>query len=124
MSKLIKLDNPIEIEFTLDKKVYKSPNSNFMILRIFSDTMEIKPYLNPVYNNVSMKVNTVGDIKYNVKYKAKIMELEYDKKWGYSIKGQEIIPSDFSADSINDDDTMLNFIELFIGESVADKLKM
>lgn len=123
MGKLIRLDNPIEIEFTLDKKVYKSPNSNFMILRIFSDTMAIKPYLNPVYNNVSMKVNTVGDIKYNVKYKAKIMELEYDKKWGYSIKGQEIIPSDFSADSINDDDTMLNFIELFIGESVADKLK-
>ena len=55
MGKLIRLDNPIEIEFTLDKKVYKSPNSNFMILRIFSDTMEIKPYLNPVYNNVSMK---------------------------------------------------------------------
>ena len=123
MGKLIRLDNPIEIEFTLDKKVYKSPNSNFMILRIFSDTMEIKPYLNPIYNNVSMKVNTVGEIKYKVKYKAKVTELEYDGKWGYSIKGQEIIPSDFSADSINDDNTMLNFIELFIGESIADKLK-
>ena len=121
--KTITLEESIPMEFTLDKQVYKNVNSNFMIIRIYTDTLEIQPYLNPIYNNISMKINTVGEIKPNIKYKAKVTEIEYDDKWGYSIKGKDVIPSDFSADSINDDKTMLNFIELFVSEGIADKLK-
>ena len=121
--KTITLEESIPMEFTLDKQVYKNVNSNFMIIRIYTDTLEMQPYLNPIYNNISMKINTVGEIKPNIKYKAKVTEIEYDDKWGYSIKGKDVIPSDFSADSINDDKTMLNFIELFVSEGIADKLK-
>ena len=123
MGKKTTLEKPILMDFTLDKQVYRNTNSNFMIIRIKTDTLEMQPYLNPVYNNISLKINTVGEIKHNIKYKVKVTELEYDEKWGYSIKGQDVIPADFSADSINDDNTMLNFIELFVSESIADKLK-
>ena len=53
--KTITLEESIPMEFTLDKQVYKNANSNFMIIRIYTDTLEMQPYLNPIYNNIKLK---------------------------------------------------------------------
>ncbi|MEG1597332.1 MAG: AAA family ATPase [Bacilli bacterium] len=107
------------IEFTLDKHIYKK--EAFQICRVYSKSEQIKHMVNKIYGNISIK-GKMPLIKSSIVYNATIISIE-ENKFGYTLNVDMVYPRDFSSDSINTDKDMINFIEVFIGEGTADKVR-
>ena len=118
--KTITLETPIEIEMTLDKNVFN--RDNFTIARVFTDTMEVQEYLNKIWKNISVKGN-FPKMKPNVVYKGTVTEIEKDDKYGYSFSMANVVPRDFMSGNIKNDKDFCLFVEIFIGEGTANRLR-
>ena len=118
--KTITLETPIEIEMKLDKNVFN--RDNFTIARVFTDTMEVQEYLNKIWKNISVKGN-FPKMKPNVVYKGTVTEIEKDDKYGYSFSMANVVPRDFMSGNIKNDKDFCLFVEIFIGEGTANRLR-
>lgn len=118
--KVTKLEEPIEIEMRLDKNVFNK--DNFSIARVYTDTAEVQEYLNKTWRNISVKGN-FPKMKPSIVYKGTIMEIEKDDKYGYSFSMVNVVPRDFMSGNIKTDKDFCLFVEIFIGEGTANKLK-
>lgn len=118
--KIITLETPIEIEMKLDKNVFN--RDNFTIARVFTDTMEVQEYLNKIWKNISVKGN-FPKMKPNVVYKGTVTEIEKDDKYGYSFSMANVVPRDFMSGNIKNDKDFCLFVEIFIGEGTANRLR-
>ena len=113
------MNESFEMEFTLDKVVYSK--ETFIIARVFSKTNEVKQYLNPIYQNISIKGNMVS-LKGGIVYKAIVEKVEKNQ-YGYTLSVANVYARDFQADGINTDSMMYSFISAFVGEGTAEKIK-
>lgn len=107
------------IEFRLDKVVYNK--ESFTIARVFSNSEQIAHMKDSYWNNVSIK-GQMPELKRSIVYVANISEVEKNK-YGTTLSVDSVYPRDFSSDNINTDSEMIGFIEVFIGEGTADKLR-
>lgn len=109
----------LDIEFYLDKKVFEK--DGFIIARVTSTTKAIKGLLHPIYRNCSIK-GKMPNLKHSLLYEATIKGIE-SSKYGYTLEVTNVYPKNMNSDSINTDSDILSFIEVFIGEGTAKKVK-
>jgi exodeoxyribonuclease V alpha subunit len=109
-----------EMQFTLDKVVYQK--NDFKIVRVKSTTKEVRPYLNTVWGNVSIK-GEMPVIKPSVKYSCIVKKIEENGVYGYTLTVSSVYPMGFGADDIKTDSDLISFVEVFVGEGTADKLR-
>lgn len=113
------MNETFEMEFTLDKVVFQK--NDFKIVRVRSKTKEVIPYLNPVWSNVSIK-GDMPTLKQSVKYTCFVDKIE-NSSYGYTLCVSSVYPKGFGADDIKTDKDLISFVEIFIGEGTADKLR-
>ena len=118
--KVTKLEEPIEIEMRLDKNVFNK--DNFSIARVYTDTAEVQEYLNKTWRNISVKGN-FPKMKPSIVYKGTVVSIEKDEKYGYSFSMANVVPRDFMSGNIKNDNDFCLFIEIFIGEGTANRLR-
>lgn len=109
----------VDIEFKLDKKVFE--RDGFMIARVKSKTKEIKDLIHPIYGNCSVK-GKMPDLRQGLIYKGTIENVE-SSKYGYTLAITNVYPRDMNSDNINTDESLVSFIEVFIGIGTADKIR-
>ena len=108
------------MQFTLDKVIFQK--NDFKIVRVKSTTKEVKPYLNTVWGNVSIK-GEMPVIKPSVKYSCIVKKIEESGVYGYTLTVSSVYPMGFGADDIKTDSDLISFVEVFVGEGTADKLR-
>lgn len=114
------MNETFEMEFTLDKIVFQK--NDFKIVRVRSTTKEVKPYLNTVWGNVSIK-GEMPMLKPSIKYSCFVNKVENNGAYGYTLSVSSVYPLGFGADDIKTDNDLISFVEVFIGEGTADKLR-
>lgn len=107
------------IDVTLDKVVFEK--DGFLIARVFSDTKDIQNFLNPIYDNISIK-GRMPNLKSGITYTATISKAEKNK-YGTTLSVISVFPKGLNADDIVTDDKLVTFVEMFIGEGTAKKIK-
>ena len=107
------------MEFTLDKIIFQK--NDFKIVRVKSTTKEVRPYLNPTWNNVSIK-GEMPMLKPSVRYTCIVNKVE-SNDYGYTLSVDTVYPKGFGADDLKTDSDLISFVEIFIGEGTADKLR-
>ena len=114
------MNESFEMEFTLDKVIFQK--NDFKIVRVKSSTQEVRKYLNPKWSNVSIK-GEMPILKPSVRYTCMVNKVEENPPYGYTLSVDTVYPKGFGADDLKTDNDLISFVEIFIGEGTADKLR-
>lgn len=114
------MNESFEMEFTLDKIIFQK--NDFKIVRVKSSTQEVRKYLNPTWSNVSIK-GEMPMLKPSVRYTCMVNKVEENPPYGYTLSVDTVYPKGFGADDLKTDNDLISFVEIFIGEGTADKLR-
>ena len=114
------MNETFEMEFTLDKVIFQK--NDFKIVRVKSSTQEVRKYLNPRWSNVSIK-GEMPILKPSVRYTCIVNKVEENPPYGYTLSVDTVYPKGFGADDLKTDNDLISFVEIFIGEGTADKLR-